>query len=155
MSTVRPGIRACVEPALDGLNVTHQNAFPSLERDAIAVLDHLPSAALPVGFYYKTFIAPRRLWPVYERVLRGASGLGRLPATAAQRTWRTEYRRRHVDVLVSGGGAAGLSAAIAAARLGADVLLADEGLQPGGRLLDEGHSNTLCFRLLGWLVLLE
>jgi sarcosine oxidase subunit alpha len=137
----RPGIRACMEPAGHGLCVTHQNAFPSLERDAMAILDHLPSAALPVGFYYKTFIAPRRLWPVYERLLRRASGLGRLPATQAQRTWRTEYRRRHVDVLVSGGGAAGLSAAIAAAGLGADVLLADEGLELGGRLLDEGDHD--------------
>ena len=44
-----------------------------------------------------------------------------------EREWRTEYRRRHADVLVVGGGAAGLSAAIAAAELGADVVLADEG----------------------------
>ena len=24
----------------------------------------------PPGFYYKTFIRPRRLWPLYEKVLR-------------------------------------------------------------------------------------
>ena len=61
-----------------------------------------------------------------------------LPREQAEREWRTEYRRRHADVMVVGGGAAGLSAAIAAARAGADVVLADEGLEPGGRLLAEG-----------------
>ena len=72
----------------------------------------------PVGFYYKTFIRPRRLWPLYEKVLRHAAGLGALRKRQDEREWRTEYRRRHADVLVVGGGAAGLSAAIAAARAG-------------------------------------
>ena len=38
-----------------------------------------------------------------------------------EREWRTEYRRRHADVLVVGGGLAGLRAALAAAQAGADV----------------------------------
>jgi sarcosine oxidase subunit alpha len=133
-----PGVRACTEPARDGQRVEHLNAWPSLGRDAMAVVDRLPSRALPVGFYYKTFQRPRRLWPLYEKVLRHAAGLGRLPARQSERTWATGYRRRHADVLVVGGGAAGLSAAIAAAELGADVVLADEDVRPGGRLLDEG-----------------
>ena len=62
----------------------------------------------PPGFYYKTFIRPRRLWPLYEKVLRNAAGLGRLARRQAEREWRTEYRRRHADVLVIGGGVAGL-----------------------------------------------
>ena len=41
-------------------------------------------------------------------------------------------------MLVVGGGAAGLSAAMAAAEQGADVVLCDEGAEPGGRLLHEG-----------------
>ena len=92
----------------------------------------------PPGFYYKTFIRPRRFWPLYEKVLRHAAGLGKLRKSQPEREWRTEYRRRHADVLVIGGGAAGLSAAAAAAELGADVVLADEGPEPGGRLLAEG-----------------
>ena len=75
---------------------------------------------------------------MYERFLCRAAGLGRLPREQAEREWRTEHRRRHADVLVVGGGAAGLSAAIAAARAGADVVLADDGLDLGGRLLAEG-----------------
>ena len=41
-------------------------------------------------------------------------------------------------MLVIGGGIAGLSAAIAAARQGADVVLADDDVEPGGALLAEG-----------------
>ncbi len=42
--------------------------------------------------------------------------------------------RRHVDILVVGGGSAGLAAATAAARLGADVLLVDKNGYLGGTL---------------------
>jgi sarcosine oxidase subunit alpha len=133
-----PGIRACTEPVREGIQVEHLNATPGLELDAMAVTDVLGGPFTPPGFYYKTFIRPRRLWPLYEWVLRHAAGLGRLPQRQAERSWRTEYRRRHTDVLVVGAGHAGLSAAIAAAELGADVVLADEGPEPGGRLLWEG-----------------
>jgi len=133
-----PGIRACTEPVREGIRVEHLNATPGLELDAMAVTDVLGGPFTPPGFYYKTFIRPRRLWPLYEWVLRHAAGLGRLPQKQAERSWRTEYRRRHADVLVVGGGHAGLSAAIAAAEQGADVVLAEEGPEPGGRLLWEG-----------------
>jgi sarcosine oxidase, subunit alpha len=133
-----PGVRACTEPVREGMRVEHLNATPGLELDAMAVTDLLGGPFTPPGFYYKTFIRPRRLWPLYEWVLRHAAGLGRLPDRQAERSWRTEYRRRHADVLVVGGGEAGLSAAIAAAELGADVVLVDDGPEPGGRLLWEG-----------------
>jgi len=137
-----PGIRACTEPVREGMRVEHRNAKPGLELDAMAVTDVLGGPFTPPGFYYKTFIRPRRMWPVYEWVLRHAAGLGRLPEAQAERTSRTEYRRRHADVLVVGAGQAGLSAATAAAELGADVVLADDGPEPGGRLLWEGGHAT-------------
>src|SRR4029077_9566038 len=119
------GVRACTEPLRDGMRVEHMNAVPSLSFDVMRATDSIGGPFTPPGFYYKTFIRPRRLWPLYEKVLRHAAGLGRLPKTQGERTWRTEYRRRHADVLVVGGGRAGLAAAIAAAELGADVVLAD------------------------------
>ena len=133
-----PGVRACTEPLREGMRVEHMNASPSLEFDAMRATDIFGGPFTPPGFYYKTFIRPRRLWPLYEKVLRHAAGLGKLRKSQPEREWRTEYRRRHADVLVIGGGAAGLSAAAAAAELGADVVLVDEGPEPGGRLLAEG-----------------
>jgi sarcosine oxidase, subunit alpha len=133
-----PGVRACTQPVSDGARVEHLNATPGLEFDVMSAVDVLGGPFTPPGFYYKTFIRPRRLWPLYEWVLRHAAGLGRLAQSQPERRTRTEYRRRHADVLVVGGGAAGLAAAIAAAELGADVVLVDDGPEPGGRLLWEG-----------------
>jgi len=128
-----PGARACVEPVRDGIKVEHLNALPSLELDAMRATDLVGGPFTPPGFYYKTFIRPRRLWPLYEKILRNAAGLGKLRHEQPEREWRTEYRRRHADVLVVGGGLAGLNAALAAAQLGADVVLADEGSGLGGQ----------------------
>jgi sarcosine oxidase, subunit alpha len=139
-----PGVRACTEPVREGMRVEHMNASPSLDFDVMRATDLLGGPFTPPGFYYKTFIRPRRLWPLYEKVLRHAAGLGRLRKSQPEREWRTEYRRRHADVLVVGGGAAGLAAAAAAAELGADVVLADEGPEPGGRLLSEGGRAYAC-----------
>jgi sarcosine oxidase subunit alpha len=124
-------VRACVEPVTEGMRVEHLNATPGLELDVMRATDLVGSKFTPPGFYYKTFIRPRRLWPVYEKALRHAAGLGVLRKEQAEREWRTEHRRRHADVLVVGGGPAGVSEAKAAAAAGADVVLVDEGpLEP-------------------------
>ena len=75
----RPGVRACSEPITEGIRVTHQNAWPSLDFDVMQAVDKFGGPFTPVGFYYKTFIRPRRLWPLYEKVLRSAAGLGQAP----------------------------------------------------------------------------
>ena len=125
-----PGARACTEPVREGMKVEHLNAEPSLELDVMRATDVVGTKFTPPGFYYKTFIRPRKLWPVYEKVLRHAAGLGVLRKQQPEREWRTEYRRRHADVLVVGGGIAGVSAAKGAAAHGADVVLVDEGPTP-------------------------
>ena len=72
-----PSVRACTEPVRGGMEVRPQHAWPSLEHDVFAVFDRL-HWLLPVGFYYKTFIRPARLWPAYEWVLKHLAGLGRI-----------------------------------------------------------------------------
>jgi sarcosine oxidase subunit alpha len=118
-----PAVRSCVTPAADGMRVRREHGWPSVERDVLAVLDRL-HVLLPVGFYYKTFIRPRWLWSIAERIIRRSVGLGRLPAgPIAGRT----ARHLHCEVLVVGAGASGRSAALAAAAQDEPVVLCDEG----------------------------
>jgi len=71
----QPNVRACVTPVADGMKVKPQNAWPAFRADVMTLTDRF-DRLLPVGFYYKTFIRPRVLWPLYEKVLRHAAGLG-------------------------------------------------------------------------------
>ncbi|HET6522555.1 MAG TPA: FAD-dependent oxidoreductase, partial [Geminicoccaceae bacterium] len=91
---------------------------------------------LPAGFYYKTFMWPERLWePLYERTIRRVAGLGRAPSEPDPD--RYGHAHAHCDGRVAGGGPAGLTAALAAGRSGARVILADEQAELGGSLLAE------------------
>ena len=56
-----PNCRATEIELSEGLNAVSQNHWPSLEFDLGSVADRL-SRFLPAGFYYKTFIWPRRAW---------------------------------------------------------------------------------------------
>jgi sarcosine oxidase subunit alpha len=73
----QPNVRTCVTPVTDGMRVRPQNAWPAMRADLLALTDRF-DRLLPVGLYYKTFIRPRFLWPLYEKVLRHAAGLGRI-----------------------------------------------------------------------------
>ena len=128
-----PNVRATVQEVFDGLEARSQNRWPGLAFDILEVNDLL-HPFLGAGFYYKTFMWPRRLWEgLYEPLIRRAAGLGRLSGrhdTAAyEKAWA------FCDLLVIGAGPAGLMAALVAARAGADVILADQDHEPGGRLL--------------------
>jgi sarcosine oxidase subunit alpha len=129
-----PNVRVCTEPIRSGAVVTGQNYLGSLERDLMQVTDKLGGPFTPPGFYYKTFIRPRRLWPLYEKLLRNAAGLGKLDDKGA-RPERIEVEHRHVDLLVIGGGQSGLERAIEAGERGESVIVVDEGPEVGGALL--------------------
>jgi sarcosine oxidase subunit alpha len=116
-----PNVRVCVEPAREGAVVKAQNVLGSLERDLLSVTDKIGGPFTPVGFYYRTMIRPRRLWPYYEKFLRNVAGLGKLAGDGGHRRYDTEHRR--VDVLVIGGGRAGREAA---ARAEGEVVVVDE-----------------------------
>ncbi|MWD26517.1 sarcosine oxidase subunit alpha family protein [Aquicoccus sp. SCR17] len=130
-----PNARATVTELFDGLAARSQNRFPSLDWDLLAVNDLL-SPFLGAGFYYKTFMWPRAFWEkLYEPAIRRAAGLGALSGQPDPDRHETAFA--HCDLLVIGAGPAGLMAALTAGRAGADVILADEDLRPGGRLLSE------------------
>lgn len=133
-----PNTRATVVELFDGLEARSQNAWPSLAFDALAVND-LMADFLTAGFYYKTFMWPRAFWEkLYEPMIRKAAGLGRLSMAADPDSYDKGFL--HCDLLVIGAGAAGLMAALTAARAGAQVILADEDARLGGRLLAESET---------------
>ena len=116
----------------DGLEASSVNCWPSVDFDLRAV-NGLVSRFLPPGFYYKTFMWPKSLWPLYERQLRKVGGLGVAPEEPD--TDRYDKMHAHCDVLVVGSGPAGLAAALEAGRAGARVILVDEQQELGGSLL--------------------
>jgi sarcosine oxidase subunit alpha len=118
-----PGVRACTTDARDGQVVLRESGWPSAEHDLLHVTDRL-HRFLPVGFYSKTFIRPRFVWGLAERVIRRATGVGRLPA--GRPAGAKPARAVHVDLLVVGGGVAGLAAAAEAAAAGSRVVLVEE-----------------------------
>ena len=137
-----PNVRACTEPAREGMDVRHQNAWPSLERDALSVLDRL-DRLMPVGFYYKALYKPRFAWRLAAPVISRLGGLGSVNAGAAPDA-RYRHESRHADVAVVGGGAAGIAAALAAASDGAEVVLVDDQATLGGHLRgDPEHGDAV------------
>jgi sarcosine oxidase subunit alpha len=125
-----PNLRATQVEAFDGLSAETQNRWPNLSFD-IGAINNKVSRFIPGGFYYKTFMWPQSFWKhIYEPFIRRAAGLGKAATERDPDTY--EHMHVHVDVLVVGGGIAGLTAAEAAAQAGARVLLADENTVFGG-----------------------
>ncbi len=133
-----PNTRATVAELFEGMEATSQNHKGTLEFDVLAMND-LVSPFLSAGFYYKTFMWPKAFWEkVYEPFIRSAAGLGALSGETDPDVYDKGFL--HCDVLVIGSGPAGLSAALAAGRSGAQVLLCDEDNVFGGRLNAETYT---------------
>jgi len=128
-----PNIRATSQELYEGLQARSQNRWPSLKHDVLAVND-LMAPFFSAGFYYKTFMWPRAFWEkLYEPLIRRAAGLGSLSGKHDDAVYEKAFA--HCDLLVIGSGPSGLMAALTAARVGVDVILAEEDPHLGGRLL--------------------
>ena len=131
-----PNQRVTTTELYDGLAATSQNHWPSLEFDVGAINTHL-SRFLPAGFYYKMFMYPRAFWKhVYEPFIRQSAGLGKAPKDKDGSTYEHFYA--FYDVVVIGGGIAGLQAAKTAAASGARVLVMEQTAHWGGRAVVDG-----------------
>jgi methylglutamate dehydrogenase subunit C len=131
-----PNVAGTTTELFDGLVARRQNCWPSAAFDLMAINSWI-APLLVSGFYYKTFMGPtRRSWMFYERFIRRAAGLGR----AVHQRDPDRYDTRHAfsDVLVIGGGPAGLATALTAGRAGARVLIVEQDWLLGGSLLWEG-----------------
>jgi sarcosine oxidase subunit alpha len=134
-----PNVRATVQELYDGLEAVSQNRWPSLTFDVGAINDVL-SPFFSAGFYYKTFMWPKAAWKsLYEPNIRAAAGLGVAPDQPDPDWYGSRYA--HCEVLVLGGGPAGLAAALAAAETGVRVVIADEQADFGGSLRFEAGAR--------------
>ncbi len=130
-----PNTPATTTDLVEGIVAETQNRWPSIRFDVLA-LNSLAAPLFAAGFYYKTFMGPTRgAWMYYEPFIRRAAGLGR--GTFEPDPDRYEGRHDFADVLVIGGGPAGLAAATAAGRTGARVTLVEQDSLLGGALLTE------------------
>jgi len=131
-----PNQRATTTEVFDGLTATSQNHWPTLEFDVGAINSYL-SRFLPAGFYYKMFMYPRAFWKhVYEPFIRQSAGLGKAPKQKDGSDYEHFYA--FYDVVVIGGGIAGLQAAKTAAAAGAKVLVMEQTGDWGGRAVVDG-----------------
>ena len=129
-----PNTRATMVELYDGMVASSQNRWPSVRFDLGAIADRM-SALLPAGFYYKTFMWPPtpKWWLKYEHAIRNAAGMGRAADAADPDCYEHQYA--HCDVLVIGGGPAGLVAARTAAMAGARVIVCQQSAHFGAKLL--------------------
>ncbi|WP_426033571.1 sarcosine oxidase subunit alpha family protein [Cypionkella sp. TWP1-2-1b2] len=131
-----PNQRVTTTELFDGLEAASQNHWPSLEFD-VGVINNTLARFLPGGFYYKTFMWPRAAWKhVFEPIIRRSAGLGKAPTV--RDADRYEYTYSFCDVLILGGGIAGLQAALVAGASGARVMLLEQSAHWGGRAPVDG-----------------
>ena len=137
-----PNQRVTTIELFPGLKAVSQNHWPSLDFDIGAINARL-WRFFPAGFYYKTFIAPRAFWKhVYEPFIRRSAGLGKAPDAETRDADRYEQLYAFCDLLVAGGGLAGLKAARNAAEQGQRVILAEQNAHFGGRSVVDGEADA-------------
>ena len=86
-----PNVRAGSRRLEAGMVVSTQNVWPSLEFD-LGAANQLVGRFLSSGFYYKTFMRPKFLWPLYQKVLKKFDQVAQItgkPARTVPTTSRT------------------------------------------------------------------
>ena len=131
-----PNQRTTTTELFEGAETVSQNHWPSLEFD-IGAINNKVARFLPAGFYYKTFMFPRFAWKhLFEPIVRQSAGLGKVPTHRDED--RYEYAYGFADLVIVGGGIAGIAAALAAGRAGKRVWLIEQTAHWGGRAVVDG-----------------
>jgi sarcosine oxidase subunit alpha len=125
-----PNVRTENTLLKNGMVVKEQNVVGSANHDWMAFMDKL-DWMMPAGFYYKTMHKPASIWPVAMKQVRKAAGLGVISADYQMKGQYDEIFLK-AEVTVIGGGAAGMSAALAAAESGRRVVLLESRPHLGG-----------------------
>jgi sarcosine oxidase, subunit alpha len=124
-----PAITAGQVRLVAGLEARSISGAPSAAFD-VGAIAQLASGVIGAGFYYKTFMWPT--WRLFEPIIRRATGFGRLQSRPNHRT--VQHRHATCDVLVVGGGPAGLLTARSLKNTGLSIVVADDQPALGGSL---------------------
>jgi len=126
-----PSLLACRVPLEEGMRCERQNGPLGMEADVLRASDFLFPKHLD---HHHLLVGSRLAGLVALEIARRLAGLGRLPDETRPPDRGT---LAHAQVVVIGGGPAGIAAARAAAAAGAQVLLVDRGARLGGSALLE------------------
>ncbi|MEE3259799.1 MAG: 2Fe-2S iron-sulfur cluster-binding protein [Candidatus Latescibacterota bacterium] len=132
-----------------GMDLRAVNTIGGLKGDRLNFVERF-SRFMPVGFYYKAFHRPVWAFPFYEKQTRKIAGLGEVNSALLPTASPKDYA--WCDVLVVGGGAAGLEAAWAAGETGVRVMLVEEQARLGGSLAWQHGRNLAVQQACGELV---
>jgi sarcosine oxidase subunit alpha len=135
-----PNVRTCMLNVQEGIHVSRQNAFPNADHDMLSIMDSLGFYfSLASGFYHRKMIHPTFLRRSYVKILTRFIGLGKLPPKESASGIHGSKIREEADVVIVGGGPAGLSAALEAGKRCKRVILLDDKKMVGGQLVKQTH----------------
>jgi NADPH-dependent 2,4-dienoyl-CoA reductase/sulfur reductase-like enzyme len=124
----------------EGMQVSRQNAFPNADHDVLSIMDKLGFYfSLASGFYHRKMIHPTFLRRTYLRILTAFIGLGKLPPKESVSDMHGSKISEEADVVIIGGGPAGLTAALEAGKRCKKVILLDDKKMLGGQLVKQTH----------------
>ncbi|MFX0116053.1 MAG: FAD-dependent oxidoreductase [Candidatus Hodarchaeota archaeon] len=139
-----PNVRTCVTRIHDGMVVQSQKYRPffGLGRLALPFFRRFSGTRiLPVGFHYRRFTKPRIIRKMFYWGMGMFAGMGKYPDYEKNESIikRKPLPTLEKEIVVIGGGPAGLQAALHAAQAGAQVTLIDENFVLGGQLVKQTH----------------
>ncbi len=116
-----PNVRTETTLLKADMRVDAQNVKGSADTDMMGFMDKF-DWLMPAGFYYRMMHKPASIWPIAMKQIRKAAGLGTISPDFEMKGVYDEIYPR-ADVCIVGGGAAGMTAALAAAESGRRILL--------------------------------
>ena len=135
-----PNVRTCMVNVKEGMNVSRQNGFPNADHDLLSIMDKMGFYfSLASGFYHRKMIHPSFLRETYLRILTRFVGLGHLPPKESIGKAGGSKVSAEADVIIIGGGPAGLTATLEAAKRCPKVILMDDKRMLGGQLVKQTH----------------
>jgi len=134
-----PNVRTCMVNVKEGMNVSRQSGFPNADHDLLSIMDKMGFYfSLASGFYHRKMIHPAFMRGTYLKILTRFVGLGHLPKKSVDRTEGSKVSVE-ADVVIIGGGPAGLTATLEAGKRCSKVILIDDKRMLGGQLVKQTH----------------